>query len=498
MFFHFFADAQYWSKRFDLDAGNENGDAVSVVSDGFIVNTLALCRQNSVSCVGIVKLDFDGNIQWKTIEYDSIKTNHTQPLQIRNDTIFVFANYQGLPNRYYTILSYDLDGNFITKHDFNESGTNNWARNMSFYANHAFVTYCFRDTLNNQHRKIIKFNQDWTVATEFSFADDIQTTIRWQSVRATPDSGCIISYTHGYSSNLKLGIEKFDTNGELQWKQGFYPDYSDDPTSDVLSAPDGGYYGRWRFDTLIQSVFNYNRPSIIFKLDAQGNYEWQKIYVGIAPFIINSMFVAQNGDFITVGEGYNNLHDSTIVDIQGIAGFVKRFNPEGELVWARRISDYLQGGIVCNFIGGAELPNQDLIFSGSVNDTLPDDPYVGQVWVVKTDSNGCLTPDCGLNQTVLDLQDPISRANNKPDKAFVMYPIPFKGQINVVSVLGVPLPHGKYEFELFNILGHSLVKQTFNPDLINSISIPKQVAGSFVATISIDGKVVQQEIVVGE
>jgi hypothetical protein len=490
--------SQYWSKRFDIENGNDRGSTVTVVNDGFIVNSINLCKLNTTVCGGVVKLDFEGNVVWKSIYYDSIRTNGVESLQIRNDTIYIFANYHEIPYKYYTILAYDLEGNYLSKYDFPSKGEKNWARNMSIKGNNAFVTFNYIDSTNTQIKNIIKFNQDWSIAWHINYAVGVSAPVLTQRVQSTPDSGCIIIYTYGHNWDLKLGIEKFDKMGNLEWRKGIDKEEYSSFKISLVPTHEGGYYGLWKKDTLMVSVFHYNEPPIVFRLDSQGNFLWQKIYIGIAPFVAYTMFTTQNNDFVVVGDGFNNGYDSTIIDVKyGYAGFIRRYNPEGELVFSRRISDYTKGGESCGFVSGTELPNQDLAFVGYIEDTLPNDPYPREVWLVKTDANGCIAPDCGLNQTFLDTELPPSIEKPEQQNAFVIYPVPFNDKITIGSILGIHLPKGKYQFELYDMLGQSVFKDSFNPNLMSDFSMPKSLpSGSYLATIKLDGIVKQQQIIV--
>ena len=73
---------------------------------------------------------------------------------------------------------------------------------------------------------------------------------------------------------------------------------------------------------------------------------------------------------------------------------------------------------VSRFTTGKEAPNGDLVFAGTVTDSINGI----DVWIVKTDSEGCLTPDCGLIQVATATEDaraprPVDRLRIAPNPA---------------------------------------------------------------------------------
>ena len=104
--------AQYWSKRFDLQMGNDFGRKIIVINDGFIVSINGFCDYNTKDCFGLMKFDFEGNLVWKTVVLDTLEINHSECIEVINDTIFVNTNYLGVPNKHFSILAFDMQGNY--------------------------------------------------------------------------------------------------------------------------------------------------------------------------------------------------------------------------------------------------------------------------------------------------------------------------------------------------------------------------------------------------
>jgi len=90
---------QYWSKRYDIELGNEYGSQVIARDDGFLVFMWGFCGLNNAEfCYGIIKFDLEGENKWQSLMYDTIGPNAYISMAIRSDTIFVkykvYINYK--------------------------------------------------------------------------------------------------------------------------------------------------------------------------------------------------------------------------------------------------------------------------------------------------------------------------------------------------------------------------------------------------------------------
>ena len=85
---------QYWSKRYDIELGNEYGSQVIVRDDGFLVFMWGFGGLNNAEfCYGIIKFDLEGEKQWQSLMYDTIGPNAYISMAIRSDTIFVNTRF---------------------------------------------------------------------------------------------------------------------------------------------------------------------------------------------------------------------------------------------------------------------------------------------------------------------------------------------------------------------------------------------------------------------
>ncbi|MDO8970739.1 MAG: hypothetical protein Q7U74_08630, partial [Saprospiraceae bacterium] len=142
---------EYWSKRFDIEMGNEYGSQVIVRDDGFLVFMRGFCGLNNLEfCYGIIKFDLAGEKQWQSLMYDTIGPESYQPMAIRNDTIFVNVQYKTI--QACSVLSYDLQGNYLGRYDYwHPSLLGRFiARKLKSSGERLFVNFSYDDTLDTK------------------------------------------------------------------------------------------------------------------------------------------------------------------------------------------------------------------------------------------------------------------------------------------------------------------------------------------------------------
>lgn len=482
---------QYWSKRYDFDMGNEFGSQVIAEDDGFLVFMWSGCALNHNDfCYSIIKFDFDGTKMWQTIMYDTIGPNSYIAMAIRNDTIFVNTDYK--TKNGYSILSYDLQGNYLGRFDYLHPGVDGtlWARTIKSKNDRLFVCLSYQDTVDNRFKaKTRAYDQAWNQLWEVVVPDNDYPKIRFMDMDACADGGVIVACVSSKSyDEVVCSVQKYDAQGNKEWSTPIHE------TADIFSSPvsinihpDGGYMGHWTLST--GAGFTNPEPDCWFKLDANGQIEWQKVVDPYEYRNFTTNFIAQNGDMIGCGIGADAPYD-TIDEPDLYYGYVARIKPNGEPRWERRFFERKDGGYYPLLYHGAELENGDLIFTGFVWDTIqtPQNPSWDDLWLLKLDSNGCLTPGCDYKQYVLPALEPNQIVNLE---TFTVFPNPCTEYFTLAAILGKQLPLGMYQLVLYDALGRKVLKQGFNPDFLTKVAISELIPGGYTLVISLNGKEVQ-------
>jgi hypothetical protein len=203
------------------------------------------------------------------------------------------------------------------------------------------------------------------------------------------------------------------------------------------------------------------------------------------------MTVTENGDIIMCGGGGELL-------IQGDAdrAWMARVSGDGELIWKR----FYQGlDIPSNtwpFNAVAETSDDGIIACGYMHDTYATPIPDPDVWLVKTDADGCITPGCQDSILYVSVEEiPGTGETALREVFFKAYPNPVRGPIQVEFLNAI-----RYEepaLRLFNLQGQEVLHQRLQRGA-QSAELPTNglPGGLYVLQYTSAGRVLQQERVV--
>lgn len=134
--------------------------------------------------------------------------------------------------------------------------------------------------------------------TDWDFANSLQ---------QTSDGGFIIagstySYGHGNEDGY---VVKTDANGNITWSKT-YGGANDDEFKSVIQTADGGY----ALCGYTKSYGDINGDAWVFKLLANGDSAWSKIYGGVKEDFTNKIIQVQSSDLVVAG-GTRSIPTST-------------------------------------------------------------------------------------------------------------------------------------------------------------------------------------------
>ncbi|HLF65465.1 MAG TPA: T9SS type A sorting domain-containing protein [Saprospiraceae bacterium] len=484
---------RYWNKKYDLDGGNDWGGTIKVHGDQMIIAVNGFCEENNRNCAGLISVDTSGAVNWTTILYDSLTFNYLEAILLIADTVYANMNYRDIDSLQFTVVRIDTDtGGVMDRHDYFKETTlsgNYVARGITGYQDRFFVAFGVITDGSVPSRHFIRgYDLSWNTLLEVSIPNTYENPA-WYDIQATPDGGVVAAYTAWQSSTGdRLGtIEKYDSSGAMEWQTNlpYLGDFEDWMRIDL--HPDGGYVGFWWYDTFGLQI--NPQPNIVFKLDQEGDIEWQRVEDFYEMFELYDLFSARNGDLVACGTArYWPFGPPKGPKYEG--AFLIRYNAEGERLWDRKI--LVDSSVYWRALyGGAELANGDLVFTGEICDTtfgIPDDPTPCNIWVIKVDSMGCFEQDCGEFQHITSRIDILEKDHRD---IFAVYPNPASDEITIGARLGAYVPHGRYSMHLYDMYGNLSFSQEFDPLMIAYLDVSHYSAGMYYMTIIRNGRLVQ-------
>lgn len=171
------------------------------------------------------------------------------------------------------------------------------------------------------------------------------------------------------------------------------------------------------------SFYTYSTFDHVVAVDPSGQISWKNpldsfmvvgpttLWLTTRDFSIQDISVASNGDILVAGSVVDTKYNI------GWSSFLARLRPDGEIKWARiyrsnnrySVQNY---GYASGFTRVLELPGGSIVAGGAV---LVFDPVLApgvppkqEAWLLRTDSNGCISPACGY------IQDAVQKSNYFP------------------------------------------------------------------------------------
>ncbi len=205
------------------------------------------------------------------------------------------------------------------------------------------------------------------------------------------DSGYLLTgYRNGVAQHRSF-LLRTDADGNELWRR-YYGNVGSQNGA-VRVAPDGGII---TWSAYKEPAWSLNTQEMMLtKWNAEGQVVWQRMYLYNYLNYAFDMEVLPDGSIIATGAYLNKA-------------VLIKFNAEGEELWSREhavlhgqhylydVEPTSDGGFVCT---GVAWRSQTL------------DPQIQQsqtIWVVKTDSLGCVVPGCqlvGVEEYLLDLNE---------------------------------------------------------------------------------------------
>ncbi len=224
------------------------------------------------------------------------------------------------------------------------------------------------------------------------------------------------------------------------------------------------------------------------KLDGNGNVKWEKL-IGV-PFYetpLQTVIRLKDGNYITVGTAPHDFNDNG-VNQPYMAGWIVKFADMGDsahVLWERKYRGANSGNSVNILHDIVEKANGNLVAVGE--STQSDSLYPQQGWILGLDSFGCLVPGCqdwtAINDKVIETTTLLR-----------LYPNPMQDAL-YFDVQGVEEKRS-FQMQITDISGREFLQTMVSPQVQYSIDTKVYSTGSYIITLTENGKVVEKRKVV--
>ena len=299
-----------------------------------------------------------------------------------------------------------------------------------------------------------------------------------------PDRGFIIVGNRrapNYEDNAL--VIKVDSAGNQVWWKEYEPqgDERNLYLLDIVSKPDGAYLAVG-YKYVAPFLAGFDEKFWCVGLDAEGEILWSKEYNQNERASWTSICASHDGNYYV--SGYE--HDNVVFDSNGEGywlqyGVISKITPEGDLLWHRRYTVEQPNKLYDVFFNVMATSDGGILCNGT---TYENDTTHQNAWIVKLDSLGCLTPNCGPSVDVIEL--PVGR--NSPLK---IWPNPTSGEVIVEARDGQRIER----LRVFDAQGREVLVQANLSAPQVSFSLSGQPDGMYFCSAMVGGVLVVRQVV---
>lgn len=242
---------------------------------------------------------------------------------------------------------------------------------------------------------VVKLDNGGVIQWQKAFGGSVEDAA--YSVEQTSDGGYIVA-GYAYSTNGTLNgnhggadawVLKLDASGTLQWQKPFGGSLVDKAFS-VQQTSDGGYiFAGYSNSTDGDVDGNHGDYDFwVLKMDATGNFEWQKTMGGTNEEYAYSIQQTTDGGYIIGGWSVSNSGDVTGNHANGDYWVVK-LDAAANITWQRALG----GSMVDKAYTVRETDDGGFVVAGSSNSTdgdITNNHGMDDYWIVKLDGSGAL------------------------------------------------------------------------------------------------------------
>lgn len=291
-------------------------------------------------------------------------------------------------------------------------------------------------------------------------------------------------------------VTRFDTTGQILWQKPLdrTGEHSDFFVPKLAPLPDDNFVVSWisnhdPFPSTLGAVATF------FGMSPQGDTLWTLQFADddYQEIQVYDLEPLANGDVLGVGVRriIDPSHPTEWDQFRG-CGYICRISPTGELLWEKTICDFVDNNPFDHqsaaLYSAVELPDGGLILSGhiSVPQVADSTRSTTAIWLVRTDSMGCVTPGCSEGD-ILNSTEVVPESST--ENILTTWPNPATDQITLQ--LSSERTERSFEWRVFDLHGRSHFSTTLQAGAMLQISIEDWPPGLYSWQLWQNGQLLQ-------
>lgn len=413
---HSTLSSQTFSRIYDFDdkAMDNRFHGMKVLENTIIINSKSACRRELnflYECSSLTKFNLSGDVIKQDVN-DTLSPGLNHSFDIINDKV-ILTGVKSTPGNWYGRKSefYIYNQDLVNIEQFSISGYENKVDgNVSIYGLDSIVF--FIRTFNSPYSaeaEVFKLDEHYNIIWKRNYTTG-SSIIECNDIQGTHDDNLAFRLKVEHSAGvppypLGFRIVKINQEGDTL-KSYFHEDDVTEPNV-LLVSNDGHYYFNserdpLKYNNLIKGRLNKLNPmmdSIIWSFVLPNNQLTNgRIYN------VEDIIEARNGDIIICGRVWDNeVPGGNIHSVYN--GFIMRLTPDSNVLWLK-IYKNPQNLLDKNEYGKyrvsvlksiKEMENGNLVAAGDVYYNLrqrtqinPNENELSHLWLISTDSDGCL------------------------------------------------------------------------------------------------------------
>jgi|GEM_PF-6211469 len=469
----------------------DEGRQIKRFGNGYLIMGATYCVDDPGNeymeyCIGLMKVDAEGQIEWRKI-YDGgedtiilARRQATQHMIIDKDTIYMISQVIKNADRGLRLWKLDANGDVLRTNDYFIPDTAVYYYGFIMHKGKLliYIVPKYLRNLRPSSRIKIHFGNKLYVleaTKELEFTNRYYIGASKSNLRVVAALSASKGFTYvmynvdvGMDSRsaykklavlLKIG-DDYNVERRVLIGDTFRYECAIDLNAYIIELEDRSIIVKW-YKNLYRDkpidTFPYNCANVIYKLDSNLNEQWEYTFIHRSEKLVRGKGLINLGDETIIGVGQSTFYyDRDLYDNSVYSGWCFQLTTDGELVWEKYVIDtsYRSG---CFFdainkdrgyiVVGVHFKNREI--------------NSADVWFFTLDEGGCWNGSCGPQIVIVDDSTTLQTANRDLEhleRELQIYPNPASGELTVE--IDEELIRKPIKMELITERGETLLRST--------------------------------------